>query len=106
MLDGSIPSAQQMAIDYAPEFLKQKAKEHPENFNQDYVAVRDIAKINNIPKLIIHNKQDQKVLFQHGKQLYNNAKEPKIFWETDTKHIRTLLNYPKATIKKIKELLE
>ncbi len=106
VLDGSISSAQQMAIDYAPiEFLKQKAKDHPEDFNQDYVAIRDIAKIKDIPKLIIHSKQDQEVLFKHGKQLYNNAKEPKIFWETDTKHIRTLLNYPNETIVKIRELL-
>ncbi len=107
VLDGSIPSAQQMAIDYAPvAFLKQKAKEHPEGFNQDYVASRDIAKINDIPKLIIHSKRDQEVLFAHGKTLYNNAQEPKMFWETDTKHIMTLLQYPNETIDKIKVLLQ
>ncbi|MEM8510344.1 MAG: alpha/beta fold hydrolase [Bacteroidota bacterium] len=106
VLDGCVPSAQQMAIDYAPvDFLRQRAKEHPERFNQEYVAIRDISKIENTPKLIIHSIQDSEVQYKHGKNLFTNAKEPKTFWKTDTKHIMTLANYPNEAIEKIKELI-
>ncbi len=107
ILDGSIYSAQQIAIDHTPtEFLKQQIRMHPENFNQDYVAFRDIAKIKNVPKLIIHSTKDKQVLFKYGKKLYDNAQQPKSFWKTDTKHIMTLVTYPKETIQKIKQLLK
>ncbi len=107
VLDGSIFSAQQLAIDYTPiDFLKQRIKKHPEAFNQDYVAFRDIAKIDSIPKLIIHSRKDKQVAVKYGKKLYSNAKQPKIFWETDTKHIMTLIKYPKETVQKIKDLLQ
>ncbi|WP_053405414.1 alpha/beta hydrolase [Persicobacter sp. CCB-QB2] len=104
--DGSIPSAQQLAIDYAPvDFLKKQAIAHPENFNQEYVAVRDIAKIQNLPKLIIHSKKDREVKAEHGKTLFANARAPKTFWETDTEHIQTLVALPEETVNKIKALI-
>ena len=106
ILDGSIQSAQQMAIDYAPvEFLKEKARNSPENFNQDYVAIRDIKEISNIPKLIIHSQSDRDVSFIQGENLFKAAKEPKDFWITDTKHIMTLKEHPDEAIKKIDGLI-
>ena len=106
VLDGSIQSAQQMAIDYAPvEFLKEKARKNPENFNQEYVAIRDIKEICNTPKLIIHSQSDRDVSFKQGENLYEAAKEPKEFWITDTKHIMTLKEYPDEAIQKIDELI-
>ena len=106
VLDGSIPSAQQMAIDYAPmSFMKQRAMKHSEKFNQDYVAIRDISKIKNTPKLIIHSVNDYEVLFKHGENLYQQAQEPKEFWNTDTNHIMTLADYPTETIEKIKGII-
>lgn len=106
VLDGSIQSAQQMAIDYAPmDFLKEKARNHPGNFNQDYVALEDIRAINDIPKLIIHSKVDKDVSFKQGQNLFEAAKEPKEFWETNTKHIMTLREYPEETVQKIEDLL-
>lgn len=106
VLDGSIQSAQQMAIDYAPvDFLKEKARNNPENFNQDYVAIRDIKEISNTPKLIIHSQSDRDVSFIQGENLYNAAMEPKEFWITDTKHIMTLKEHPDEAIQKIDELI-
>lgn len=107
VLDGSIQSAQQMAIDYAPaNFLKEQARRNPQDFNQEYVAVRDIKKISNLPKLIIHSQNDREVLFKHGENLYAAANEPKQFWITDTKHMMTLKEYPDEAIRKIGQLIE
>ncbi|MCY2686806.1 alpha/beta hydrolase [Salinimicrobium sp. TH3] len=106
VLDGSIQSAQQMAIDYAPvDFLKEKARKNPKNFNQDYVAIRDIKEISNTPKLIIHSQLDRDVSFIQGENLYEAAKEPKEFWITDTKHIMTLKEHPNEAIQRIDELI-
>ncbi len=104
VLDGTVESAQSLAIDYAPvDYLKEKAKKSPEKFNQDYIGVRDIAEINNIPKLIIHSRMDRDVPFKRGQNVFNSAKEPKEFWETETEHIMTLRDLTDETIKKIAE---
>lgn len=104
ILDGTVESAQSLAIDYAPiDFLKEKAKKSPEKFNQDYVGIRDIAQIENIPKLIIHSRIDKDVPFIRGKNVYDSAKEPKVFWETETEHIMTLKDLTDEAIIKIKE---
>ncbi|WP_103866775.1 alpha/beta hydrolase [Aquimarina sp. I32.4] len=107
VLDSSFESAQKIAIDYAPfEFIKDKHRNHPEKFNQDYVGVRDIKDIHNMPKLIIHSRHDQGVPISHGRNLFEKAKEPKVFWETDSPHIMTLRDYPKEAIKRITELIQ
>ncbi len=104
VLDGTEESAQSLAIDYAPvDYLKEKAKNSPQKFNQDYIGVRDIAEIENIPKLIIHSRIDREVPFIRGKNVFNAAKEPKEFWETETGHILTLRDLTDETIKKIVE---
>lgn len=107
VLDGALESMQQIAIDYAPfKFLKNRARNHPEKFNQLYVGSRDIKKINNIPKLIIHSINDEGVPFHHGENLFKNAKKPKEFWKTSTPHIMTLRDLPNKAIEKIDSLLE
>jgi len=103
ILDGTVESAQSLAIDYAPiDYLKEKARKSPEKFNQDYVGVRDIADINNLPKLIIHSRIDRDVPFQRGKNVFDAAKEPKEFWRTETDHIMTLSDLTEEAIDKIK----
>ncbi|KAA5549056.1 alpha/beta hydrolase [Adhaeribacter rhizoryzae] len=106
VLEGSFSSAQNIAIDYSPvSFLKQKAKESPQDFNQEYVAERDIKNIKNTPKLIIHSEVDKEVAFYHGQLIYDHAQEPKEFWKTRTKHITTLKELPQETIAKIDKLI-
>lgn len=107
VLDCSIESAQTLAMDYSPiSFLKEKAKNSPKDFNQDYVAVQDIKYIKNVPKIIIQGKNDKIVPVNRGKNLYNSAKMPKIYWETNTEHIMTLIDLPKETTERIKKQLE
>jgi|GEM_PF-4428098 len=77
----------------------------PEEYNQDYVAIRDIADIKNIPKLIIHSNKDRAVPFARGKNIFESAKEPKTFWETNTGHIKTISDLPAALIEKLNALI-
>ncbi len=106
VLDGAFESAQQIAIDYAPfDFLKNRVRNHPEDFNQIYIGSRDIKEIKNTPKLIIHSVNDQNVPFSHGEHLFKNALEPKNFWKTETLHIMTLRDLPNGAIKRINELI-
>lgn len=106
VLDGAFESAQQIAIDYAPfEFLKNRARNNPEKFNQLYVGSRDIKDIKNVPKLIIHSINDKGVPIRHGENLFKNANQPKEFWETNTPHIMTLRDMPDEAIEKINNLI-
>ncbi|MDB4206468.1 hypothetical protein N9773_00690 [Flavobacteriaceae bacterium] len=70
---------------------------------QNYVGVRDIADIDNTPKLIIHSRIDRDVPFIRGKNVFNAAKESKEFWETKTDHIMTLIDLTDEAIIKIME---
>ena len=107
ILDSSVESAQSLAIDYAPmDFLKENARNKPEMFNQDYVAIRDIKDIRNTPKLIIHSTIDRDVPFFRGENLFNAANEPKEFWVTETEHIMILVDNPKEAVLRIENLIE
>lgn len=107
ILDGSIASAQSFLLDNVDiGFLRNRIKDAPENYNQDYIGIRDIAEIDNIPKLIIHSKSDRAVPFGRGKNIFDASKEPKELWETNTKHIRTLTDLTDEAIEKINQLIQ
>jgi len=106
ILDGSLSSAQNLAIDFMPaKFIRNNMRKNTNTFNQDYIAERDIQKIKEIPKLIIHSESDKVVLFYHGERLYENAQSPKTFWRTNTRHIRTLEELPEEAINRIDHLI-
>lgn len=107
ILDGSLSSAQNLAIDFMPtEFIRNTMKKNANTFNQDYIAERDIQEIIDIPKLIIHSEKDNVVSFYHGERLYENAQSPKYFWKTQTRHIRTLEELPEESINRIDCLID
>jgi alpha-beta hydrolase superfamily lysophospholipase len=105
ILDGSLSSAQNLAMDFMPtKFIRNSMKRYTNSFNQDYVAEQDIQKIMNIPKLIIHSETDEVVAFYHGERLYENAQNPKFFWKTKTQHAGTLEELADEVIDKINRL--
>lgn len=107
VLDGSIASFPSLAADFAPiEFLRKRAETNPEDFHQPYIAADDIKAIRQTPKLIIQSADDKTVSPLRGKTLFENAKEPKTFWQTEGAHLSTLLNYPEETVEKIEKLLK
>lgn len=106
VLDGSVLSFPSIAADFSPvQFLKDRARNHPEDFHQPYKAEEDIKEVLNTPKLIIQSKDDKIVIPLRGKTLFENSLEPKEFWETDGEHINTLIDYPEETIARIDLLI-
>ena len=106
VLDGSLESAHSFIVDNFQEFYLQSFIRNPKEYNQDYVALRDIIEIKNTPKLIIHSSRDRAVPFARGKTLFEAAKEPKLFWETNTGHIKTISDEPQELIRKLNTLLQ
>jgi esterase/lipase len=55
-----------------------------------YAAKDDICKIENVNKLIIQSQKDEVAPFEQGKLLFDNAKEPKTFYEYQGNHIEAM----------------
>ncbi|MBT2162013.1 alpha/beta hydrolase [Zobellia barbeyronii] len=106
VLDGSLASAYSFIEDNFQGFLMRNFIKDSTAYNQDYVAIRDIADIKNIPKLIIHSTKDRAVPIERGQMIFASAKEPKTFWETNTQHIQTLKDLPDETNQQLSTLLE
>jgi alpha-beta hydrolase superfamily lysophospholipase len=107
ILDGSLSSAQNLAMDFMPgKLIRNSMQKSSRTFNQDYVAEKDIQKIVDTPKLIIHSTMDNIISFYHGERLFKNALSPKFFWKTNTRHIRTLEELPDKTIYQIDKLTD
>ena len=58
------------------------------------------------PILIIHSKDDKLIPLEMGKQLYENANEPKEFFEIDRPHISGISYYGKEISEKIDKMIK
>ena len=58
------------------------------------------------PVLIIHSKNDKLIPLEMGKQLYENANEPKEFFEIDRPHISGISYYGKEISEKIDKMIK
>lgn len=57
----------------------------------DYEGKDKISKISPVPVMIIHSVRDGIIPFKHGLKLYETAKQPKEFLQTDTAHTATFV---------------
>ena len=57
------------------------------------------------PVLIIHSKEDKLIPLEMGKQLYENANEPKEFFEIDRPHLSGISYYSKEISEKIYKMI-
>lgn len=105
ILDGSLASAYGFIADNVEGSILSIFMKNSADYNQEYIAVRDIAAIENMPKLIIHSTVDRAVPFERGKSIFDAAKTPKELWETNTAHIKTLEDLTKETVEKIDALI-
>lgn len=66
----------------------------------EYEASEMIADISPVPVMVIHSVRDGIIPFHHGKQLFETAKQPKTFLQTDTPHASTFVipAYRKAVL--------
>ena len=71
-----------------------------------YSSIEDVKLIDNMPKLIMHAKNDRVVPFTQGQAVFESAKEPKVFLETEGGHLDAMQNNPQIAIAKIKELIK
>lgn len=89
IIEGAFTNHREIAVEICPALLKPI----PFMFCKSYVNADElIAKIK-IPKIIIHSSEDQTIPFWMGKKLYENASEPKQFWEIQGKHLEMLNKY-------------
>lgn len=70
-----------------------------------YDSIEKIKRID-VPKLIIHSKQDEIVPFHHGISLFNNASDPKEFYEMLGGHNEAMLIYEEEYRSRIDEFLK
>lgn len=101
VLDGTISSFTDMALLYAPEEQKTIIAQY---VTSPYSAKEDIKKINNLPKLFIHSKEDTSVPFTQGEMVYNNASGQKELWIYEGKHLESASKYTEEYIQKINTL--
>lgn len=103
ILDGTISSFTDMAILSVPEEQKTMIAQY---VTSPYSAKEDINEIKNLPKLFIHSKGDKSVPFAQGETVFNNAQEPKVFWEYEGNHLDAATNFTELHIEKINALLK
>jgi len=70
-----------------------------------YPAKRAVEELT-VPILVIHSTDDSVIPFNMGKELYERANEPKMFFEIDGYHIRGPLSYANEIDEKIDEILK
>jgi len=58
-----------------------------------------------MPKLIVHSPNDDRVPFPMGQALYDRAPEPKAFWKIEARHALGLLDQPQRYVQQIQKLL-
>lgn len=103
ILEGPMSSFTDIALESAPVEMHQVIKTY---VTSPYSAKSDIAHIKNTPKLIIHSSIDKSVPSKHGKEIFNNACEPKIFWDSQTAHINSIIEKPVEFIAHLDKLME
>jgi uncharacterized protein (DUF2141 family)/fermentation-respiration switch protein FrsA (DUF1100 family) len=101
ILDGTISSFTDMALLSAPEEQKSIIAQF---VTSPYSAKEDIKKIKNMPKLIIHSKEDKSVPYSQGITVFENASQPKEFWVYEGEHLESTTKYPELFIQKINSL--
>ena len=103
ILDGTISSFTDMALLSVPEEQHETIVQF---VTSPYSAKSDIREINGMPKLLIHSKGDKSVPFTQGELVYNNANEPKEFWEFEGEHLESAIKYPDLLIQKLLLLMD
>ena len=101
ILDGALSSFTDIALLSVP---AEQRKMIAQYVTSPYSAKNDIKEIDNLPKLIIHSKEDKSVPFSQSEIVYNNASEPKEFWIYNGEHLESAINYPELFIQKINSI--
>lgn len=103
VLDGTISSFTNIALEYAP-------KEYSEIIKQrmisPYSAMEDIKSINSIPIILIHSKEDKEVSFSNFETVSKAANSNMNKWIYEGDHLMAPVLYKEEFIKKINDLIK
>lgn len=102
ILDGSIASFTDIAVDSAPE--EQKAM--IQSFLKSPYSLKEIIKhTEGLKKWIIHSKEDSGVPYQHGLTVFENAAEPKSMWTYEGEHLEAIIDYEVEFFERLSQCL-
>lgn len=102
VLEGTISSFTDIAADSAPEGQGKLIRSF---MKSPYSAKEDIKGVK-VPVLIIHSKEDKAVPYAEGKEVYDNANEPKELWTITGNHLQGIELFQDAYIKKLQALVK
>ncbi len=75
------------------------------HFVKNWISADIEIQKNRKPILVIHSKEDEMVPIKLGRQIFDNANDPKDFYEIDGAHIKALELYPEEIADKINRIL-
>lgn len=102
ILDGALSSFTDIAAFYAPQYKEMIEK----SYISPYSAKENIKPLNSIKKLFIHSKEDKEIPYDQGMMVFNNAPEPKQFFEYKGSHLMAIVQNKEQVLKAINDLLQ
>lgn len=97
VLDGPMSSFTDIALHSAPEEQKQIIQQF---VTSPYSAKEDIKGVR-VPLLIVHSEKDSAVPKSQGELIYENANDPKYFWEYNDEHLEAAQHQAEELTKRI-----
>lgn len=101
VLDGALSSFTDIAAFYAPQYKEMTEK----SYVSPYSAKENIKPLTTIKKLFIHSKEDKEIPYDQGLMVFNNAPEPKHFFEYKGSHLMAIVQNKEQVLKAINALL-
>ena len=98
IVEGAFTSFKDIAVNFTPRFARLFTRM---TFSEPYNGQALLRSIT-LPKLIIHSDDDKVVPFFMGQSLYNNAAEPKAFWQVSGGHITATKQHAVELDKRLK----
>jgi predicted alpha/beta-fold hydrolase len=103
VLDGPMSSFTDIALESAKGPMKKIIKTY---VTSPYSAKEQIKDLVGMPKLIIHSSNDESIPYNHGQIVFENAPNPKIFWNNEVGHLKGIIDKKDEYLSKMEYLIE
>ena len=103
VLEGALSSFTDIALFYAPTEQYEMIKQY---LVSPYAAKEDIKALTDIPKLIVHSKEDKEAPYAGSETIYVNAVGQKEFWTFEGQHLGAMKADANTYISKIEALIK
>lgn len=103
VLEGGLSSFTDIALLYAPAEQHDMIRQY---LVSPYAAKEDVKALTNMPKLIVHSKEDKEAPVVGSETIYNNATGPKEFWTFEGPHLGGMKADADTYISKIEALVK